>query len=80
MRMDNGSTVLVHYLLHLMDGAWKIYDMQIEGISCVQSYRNQFNEEINAKGLDAVIARLQMETADIDAGKREPDKAGSSGG
>ena len=47
--------------------------MRIEGISYVQNYRNQFNAEIKAKGIDAVIARLQA-----DAAKLESD-AGAAG-
>ena len=55
-------------------GGWKAYDVRIEGVSYVQNYRNQFNAEVAAKGLDALIARLEKDTADIDAGRREPDK------
>jgi phospholipid transport system substrate-binding protein len=62
--------------MRLGDAGWKAYDVRIEGISYVQNYRNQFNAEIAAKGIDAVIARLEGETAAIDAGK-EPDKPGS---
>lgn len=73
MRMPDGGVVPVHYAMHSTPGGWKAFDVRIEGISYVQNYRNQFNAEIAAKGLDALIARLEKETADIDAGRREPD-------
>lgn len=76
MKLDDGTTVPVDYSMRLKDDGWKAYDVRIEGISYVQNYRNQFNAEIAAKGIDAVIARLESETAAIDAGK-EPDKPGS---
>lgn len=73
MRMPEGGVVPVHYAMHSTPEGWKAFDVRIEGISYVQNYRNQFNAEIAAKGLEALIARLEKETADIDAGRREPD-------
>lgn len=74
MHMPDGSTVPVNYAMHTTPAGWKAYDVRIEGVSYVQNYRNQFNAEVAAKGLDALIARLEKETAEIDAGRREPDK------
>lgn len=78
MRLPEGSTVPVSYIMRETPAGWKVYDVRIEGISYVQNYRNQFNAEVSARGLDALIDRLERETADIDAGKREADapKAG----
>jgi phospholipid transport system substrate-binding protein len=74
MHLPDGSLVPVNYAMHTTSGGWKAYDVRIEGVSYVQNYRNQFNAEVAAKGLDALIARLEKDTADIDAGRREPDK------
>jgi phospholipid transport system substrate-binding protein len=71
-RMEDGSMVPVAYAMRSTPDGWKAYDVRIEGISYVQTYRNQFNAEVAAKGLDALISRLEKETADIDAGRREP--------
>jgi hypothetical protein len=46
--------------------------VRIEGISYVQNYRNQFNAEIKAKGIDAVIARLQADAAKLESGAGAP--------
>ncbi len=43
------------------DGNWKAYNLEIEGLSVVKNFRTDFNAEINAKGLDALIARLEKE-------------------
>lgn len=77
MKLDDGTVVPVDYSMRLTDTGWKAYDVRIEGISYVQNYRNQFNTEIAAKGIEAVIARLESETAAIDAGK-EPEKPGGA--
>ncbi len=74
MKMPDGTMVPVNYSMRSTPDGWKAYDVRIEGISYVQNYRNQFNAEVAAKGLDALIARLEKETADIDAGLREPDR------
>lgn len=77
VRLEDGTSSPVNYSMRNVDGAWKVYDVRIEGVSYVQNYRSQFNEEISAKGLDAVISRLEKETAEIDAGK-EPAKTATS--
>ncbi|MEE4184366.1 MAG: ABC transporter substrate-binding protein [Gammaproteobacteria bacterium] len=74
MDLDDGSTISVDYSLSLRDGLWRIYDVRIEGISYVQTYRNQFDAEINARGLDAVIARLE---ADAERLNPQPTADGS---
>lgn len=73
MRLSDGSVVPVSYSMHSTPAGWKAYDVRIEGISYVQNYRNQFNAEVSARGLDALITRLEKDTADIDAGRRQPD-------
>ncbi|MEC9376077.1 MAG: ABC transporter substrate-binding protein [Pseudomonadota bacterium] len=59
LKMLNGNNIQVNYLLRYYRDAWKIYDVRIDGVSYVQNYRNQFDAEISALGLDAVIERLK---------------------
>jgi phospholipid transport system substrate-binding protein len=41
------------------DGAgWKIYNLNVLGVWLVETYRSQFAQEINAKGIDGLIAAL----------------------
>ena len=37
---------------------WKIYNLNVLGVWLVDTYRSQFSEEINAKGIDGLIATL----------------------
>jgi len=39
-------------------GGWKIYNFNILGVWLVDNYRTQFSQEINAKGVDGLIATL----------------------
>ena len=62
MKMDDGSLVPVNYSMRKSKAGWRAYDVRIEGVSYIQNYRNQFNAEIGALGIEAVIERLQSET------------------
>ncbi|MDH5276702.1 MAG: ABC transporter substrate-binding protein [Gammaproteobacteria bacterium] len=65
MQLEDGKKVPVHYSLHQTKDGWRAYDVRIEGISYVQNYRNQFNAEIGAKGIEAVITRLKTDAARV---------------
>ena len=64
--LDDGTEVPVNYKLRLTDSGWKVYDVTIENISYVKNFRTQFGAEIQAKGLDALIERLETEVAEGD--------------
>lgn len=61
IRRDNGSRVPVNYSLRKTEAGWKAFDITIEGISYVKSFRTDFGTEIEQKGLDAVIERLEKQ-------------------
>jgi phospholipid transport system substrate-binding protein len=63
VRRDNGSKVPVNYALRKTPEGWKAFDVQIEGVSYVKSFRTDFGSEIDQKGLDAVIQRLESQVA-----------------
>lgn len=68
MQLEDGTKLPVHYSLHQTKDGWRAFDVRIEGISYVQNYRNQFNAEIGAKGIDAVITRLKSDAASVTTG------------
>lgn len=60
IKRGNGADVSVNYSLRRTDeGVWKVWDVVIEGISYVKSFREDFGAEIDQKGLDAVLKRLE---------------------
>jgi phospholipid transport system substrate-binding protein len=59
IKRDNGDVVQVNYYLHKTSDGWKAWDVVIDGISYVNSYRQDFGEQIEQQGLDAVIKRLE---------------------
>lgn len=66
---SNGTKVAVNYSLRKVEGAWKAWDVVIDGISYVKSYREDYGAEVQQKGLDSVIQRLESKAAAAKAGK-----------
>jgi len=56
---DGKPPVPVGFTMHLVGSDWKIYDITVENISLVISFRQQINEEIKKNGLDSVITRME---------------------
>jgi phospholipid transport system substrate-binding protein len=59
IRRGNGSTVAVNYQLHNSGQEWKVWDVVVEGISYDKSFQQDFSEQIQRQGIDAVITRLE---------------------
>jgi phospholipid transport system substrate-binding protein len=59
VRKDDGSLVSVNYALHHSDQGWKVWDVVVEGVSYVKSFQQDFGEQIDRQGIDAVIERLE---------------------
>lgn len=53
-----GEPIQLDYRLEKTANGWKIYDLNVLGIWLVDTYRSQFAQEINSKGLDGLIATL----------------------
>jgi len=61
VRLDDGSKIPVHYALVNREDQWRMFDVKIEGISYVITYRKELESEIRSTSLDAVINRLERE-------------------
>jgi phospholipid transport system substrate-binding protein len=48
----------INYNMEKVDGAWKVYDVVIAGVSLVQNYRSSFASEIQKSSVDGLIATL----------------------
>jgi phospholipid transport system substrate-binding protein len=56
---SNGAAVLVDYRLRRTADGWKVFDVILEGISLVLTFRADFDGQIKREGLDAVILRIE---------------------
>jgi phospholipid transport system substrate-binding protein len=69
IKRSNGTKVAVNYSLRKVNGAWKAWDVVIDGISYVKSYREDYGAEVQQKGLDAVISRLEAKAQSAKSAK-----------
>ncbi len=56
---DGGEPVHVTYRLYEKGGAWKVFNITIEGVSLITNYRSTFSSFIGKKGIDALVADLE---------------------
>lgn len=56
--LPEGGEAPVDYAFHKTADGWKAFDVIVEGISYVTTYRNQIMPEVQANGIDSVIERL----------------------
>ena len=64
----NGAPVPVDYLLRNNGGQWKVFDVMIEGISYVQTFKNQFDPVLRQKSISQVATELRAGKMQADAG------------
>jgi phospholipid transport system substrate-binding protein len=55
-----GEPIQLDYRLEKTPDGWKIYDLNVLGIWLVETYRTQFAQEINARGIDGLIETLSQ--------------------
>lgn len=55
---EGGFPLPINYSMELKDGAWKVYDVDIDGISLVKNYRTTFSNEVKQSGVDELIKKL----------------------
>lgn len=58
VQQEAGFPIPIDYKMHVQDGAWKVYDVSVDGLSLVANYRTSFAKEIREAGLPKLIDRL----------------------
>ena len=56
--LGRGDPVQLDYRMEKAASGWRIYDINVLGVWLVETYRTQFSQEINANGIDGLIASL----------------------
>lgn len=53
-----GEPIAIDYRLEKTAAGWKVFDFNVMGIWLIETYRGQFTQEINTRGIDGLIATL----------------------
>jgi len=67
---DRRSEIALDYRLHLRDGRWRVYDLQIDGVSFVSTYRSQFDRIIQAESYAALLERMRKKSFEATVAER----------
>ena len=64
----SGEPIPVDYLMHKVGSGWKVFDVMVEGVSFVQTFRAQFDAELQHKSIAQVTQELRAGALQADAG------------
>jgi phospholipid transport system substrate-binding protein len=68
------SETALDYRLHLDGGRWRVFDISVDGVSFVSTYRSEFNRIIQASSYSSLLDRLRKKRIEIDALARRTDR------
>ena len=63
----HGTEIPLDYRMHVIDGTWRIYDVIVQGISFIASYRTQFDRVIRAESYSSLRDRLRQKATETTA-------------
>lgn len=58
------KTIPIVYKLHISSDRWRVYDVEIEGVSLVMTYRSQFQDALQKVTFDQLLDQLQQRLSD----------------
>ncbi|MDO6460296.1 ABC transporter substrate-binding protein [Granulosicoccaceae sp. 1_MG-2023] len=64
---NSNKGVPVNYKLRLTNGEWRIYDIDVNNINLVNTYRSTFNQRIAQSGIDGLIEEMKEKNAAAEA-------------
>jgi len=57
---SDGPSISVNYSLISRGSGWRLYDMTVEGVSMLQSFRSQFSDQLAKGNMEGLIATLKQ--------------------
>ncbi len=69
VKQPGGPSIPIDYGMERTDKGWKVYDVVVDGVSLVTTYRGSFNEQIQKSGVDGLVKTLADRNRSSDAPK-----------
>lgn len=60
-----GPSIPMSYRMRIKNNAWKVYDIKIDGISLVTSYRGTFTQEIRKSGIEGLLEYMREQNSKL---------------
>lgn len=58
VNQPGGQPIPIDYAMERTDKGWKVYDVMVDGVSLVTTYRGSFNEQVQKGGVDGLVKTL----------------------
>ena len=62
-----GPSIPMAYRMRIKNNVWKVYDIKIDGISLVTSYRGTFTQEIRKSGMEGLLKYMRDKNSKLNA-------------
>ena len=69
MLRSGAEPIPVDYLMRRVGNQWQVFDVMVEGVSFVQTFRNQFDNPLAQRGIRAVATELKSGRIQADASR-----------
>jgi phospholipid transport system substrate-binding protein len=66
IKLENGGFAPVDYAFRKTDAGWKAFDVTVEGISYIITFRNQIAPRVEADGIDQVTEEIEAGNIKLD--------------
>ncbi len=66
IRPSGGAPIAVDYRVRVIDGGYRVVDVNVEGISMLHTHRVEFASVINRKGMDGFLEELRKQVEERD--------------
>src|SRR5947208_6572542 len=67
-----GQPLPIEFHMRQADKTWKVYDIVVEGVSLVMTYRSEFDAVVKQEGVDGLIKRLAQKNTPASVGGSAP--------
>jgi phospholipid transport system substrate-binding protein len=64
----HGGEMAVNYKMVRREERWKVYDVEIEGVSLVANYRTQFNKIIQTSSFQELVKKMKSKQEELASG------------
>ncbi len=76
--ITSSTEIPVNYKLYLKKDEWRVYDVIIEGISLISSYRSTYQEMVKKDGFPGLFVKMEEKLKELENQPAEPSALGTS--
>lgn len=69
-----GPSIPIAYRVRLKNNSWKVYDISIDGVSLVTSYRGTFTQEVRKSGIDGLLEYMRDKNSELNKNDNNTSK------